>query len=295
MAPVARRLACAALLLAASCAPRATPAPRTPAPKSADAAPVLIEYVAIRQRWVEKVAPASLADVKAWSADPANASVVTGAFRHILIKADPSPQQRADAKKRADGILERVNKGEDFATLAKQLSEDPGSRERGGDYPATDVSRFVAPVREAFQALAPGAVVSAPVESKFGFHVIKKELPNDDDVESAYKQAKAPALERRLAEQILARFKSQPSGDARAIIADATLEVLGERAVSDAARPKSFVIEREHVDRARLPAAAKAALETFAQGAKAGEVLPSPAVDGETLVVARAVGAEGAP
>ena len=78
------------------------------------------------------------------------------------------------------------------------------------------------------------------------------------------------------------------STPARAAIAEAVQAVLGDRGASDANRPKAAVVDRERLKQVRLTAAAKAALETFAESAHPGDALPSPAVDGDTIVVARA-------
>src|SRR5439155_13510059 len=54
--------------------------------------------------------------------------------RHILISpADSSLEADATARKRAEDVLRRVRAGEDFATLAHQVSDDPPTREKGGD------------------------------------------------------------------------------------------------------------------------------------------------------------------
>ena len=65
--------------------------------------------------------------------------------------------------------------------------------------------------------------------------------------------------------------------------------MLGEKATADPDRPTASLVERDRLKQTRLPAAAKAAIETFAASAHAGDALPSPAVDGDTIVVARAV------
>jgi hypothetical protein len=103
-------------------------------------------------------------------------------------------------------------------------------------------------------------------------------------------KATATTLTRRLADEILARMRKKNT-ETRAAVADAALAVLGERAQSDPDRPQPIAIERELVARVHLPAAAKAALEAFARGAHEGDVLPSPAVDGDVVLVARALGA----
>lgn len=252
-----------------------------------EAPPLTIEYVVLRRRWVEKFVPTPAADVKTWSELPENAGTLPGSFRHILFKvaADAKEADKLAIKKKAQSSLDRIKRGDDFVKLAKQLSEDPGSRERGGEYPPDQVEKLVEPVRNAFHGLKPGDLAPDVVESKLGFHIIKKEKPTDDQVEKAYRRAKAPEVTKKLADDLLGRLKDK--APSRPAIADATQAVLGDRAVNDVDRPSSFVIDREHLTRAHLPAAAKAALETFANGAKPGELMNQPAVDGDVVVVAR--------
>jgi hypothetical protein len=80
--------------------------------------------------------------------------------------------------------------------------------------------------------------------------------------------------------------------DPRRAIAEAVEAVLGERATNDADRPSAVFVDRDRIKQVRLSAAAaKAALETFADGARAGDLFPSPAIDGDTVLVARALAA----
>src|SRR4030095_7039767 len=67
--------------------------------------------------------------------------------RHILIKAaqDASDEVKQAARARADAPLRRVRAGEDFALLARQNSEDPGSGRRGGDLGFNPRGRMVGP------------------------------------------------------------------------------------------------------------------------------------------------------
>jgi parvulin-like peptidyl-prolyl isomerase len=78
------------------------------------------------------------------------------------------------ARAKAEEILRRVRAGEDFAALAGQFSEDPGSRTRGGDLGWFGRGMMVKPFEEATFALKPGEV-SGIVESQFGYHIIKLE------------------------------------------------------------------------------------------------------------------------
>ena len=93
---------------------------------------------------------------------------------HILIrsgKSDP-PDARNAAKAKAEEILARVKKGEDFAALAKQYSQDSGSAQRGGDLGVFARGQMVPPFDAAAFALKPGEV-SGVVETDFGFQIIK--------------------------------------------------------------------------------------------------------------------------
>jgi peptidyl-prolyl cis-trans isomerase C len=82
--------------------------------------------------------------------------------RHIL------SENEDDAKKAAA----RVKGGEDFAKVAAELSNDPGSKGEGGDLGFFTKDRMVQPFAEAAFKLEPGQV-SEPVKSQFGWHVIK--------------------------------------------------------------------------------------------------------------------------
>jgi peptidyl-prolyl cis-trans isomerase C len=93
---------------------------------------------------------------------------------HILItvpeNADAAAKEAARAK--ATEILNQVKGGADFAELAKQHSQDPGSGPRGGDLDYFEHGQMVGPFEEAAFALAPGQT-SELVETRFGYHIIK--------------------------------------------------------------------------------------------------------------------------
>ena len=95
--------------------------------------------------------------------------------RHILIRVpqDVSPADDAKLKGKADGALKRAKQGEEFATLAKELSDD-GSKENGGDLGFFPRGRMAAAFEEAAFALQPGQT-SEIVRTQFGYHIIKVE------------------------------------------------------------------------------------------------------------------------
>lgn len=91
---------------------------------------------------------------------------------HILIKADMKDEAaKAEAKKKIEGILEKARAGEDFAALAKEYSEDPGSKDIGGEY-TFGRGKMVKPFEDTAFSLEVGKI-SDPVETTFGYHIIK--------------------------------------------------------------------------------------------------------------------------
>jgi peptidyl-prolyl cis-trans isomerase C len=92
---------------------------------------------------------------------------------HILIKVAPNASQadKDEAMKKIKEIQERINKGEDFAELAKTYSQCP-SAPNGGDLGYFTQGQMVKPFEDAAFSLAPGAV-SNIVETQFGYHLIK--------------------------------------------------------------------------------------------------------------------------
>jgi hypothetical protein len=81
---------------------------------------------------------------------------------HVLVKT----------KEEADAVLARIRGGEDFAAVAKEKSQDPGSAQNGGDLGCVAANLFVPEFEEAVKTLPVGQV-SDPVQTQFGFHVIK--------------------------------------------------------------------------------------------------------------------------
>ncbi len=83
--------------------------------------------------------------------------------RHILVKTE------AEAK----DIIAQLGKGGDFAKIAKEKSIDPGSKDKGGDLGWFSPATMVKPFSDAAAALQKGAVTASPVQTQFGWHVIK--------------------------------------------------------------------------------------------------------------------------
>jgi peptidyl-prolyl cis-trans isomerase C len=93
---------------------------------------------------------------------------------HILIKfdQDPTDEEKKEALKQIQAVKERADKGEDFAALAGELSDDPSAEKNAGDLGYFARGQMVPPFEEAAFAMEPGAI-SDVVETQFGYHIIK--------------------------------------------------------------------------------------------------------------------------
>jgi len=89
--------------------------------------------------------------------------------RHILISVG---KDDAAARKTAEDVLAQAKAGKDFAALAKQYSQDPGSAEKGGDLNWADRNQFVGPFSDALFSMNPGEL-RGPVKTQFGYHILR--------------------------------------------------------------------------------------------------------------------------
>ncbi len=96
--------------------------------------------------------------------------------RHILFRV-PNPSDEKASKEAEDkikAVIERAKKGEDFATLAKELTEDPAGRQDGGDLGYFTKDQMVPEFSAVAFKLDKGKM-SDPVKTQFGWHVLKVE------------------------------------------------------------------------------------------------------------------------
>lgn len=112
--------------------------------------------------------------------------------RHILVAAD-GERDLASARALAQSLYERIQAGEDFAALAAEFSDDDGSAAQGGDLGWAERGFFVGPFEEALFELEAGEV-SPPVETVFGFHVIRLDEVREGEL-PAFEEMRAELLE----------------------------------------------------------------------------------------------------
>ena len=96
--------------------------------------------------------------------------------RHILFRLpeDASEEQEAQAREKALKVLEEARGGADFAELAKEHSQEPGAKERGGDLGWFAKERMVPAFSEAAFSMEKGEIGDL-VRTRFGIHIIKVE------------------------------------------------------------------------------------------------------------------------
>jgi peptidyl-prolyl cis-trans isomerase C len=128
---------------------------------------------------------------------------------HILLTTkDPKtdqelPQAEKDAKrKKMEGLLKRAKAGEDFAKLAKEYSEDPGSKDKGGEYTFPKGQMMPEFESTAF-ALKPNEI-SDIITTPFGFHIIK--LSEHIPAKKVAFDKVAPRIKNHLAQQEVAQL-----------------------------------------------------------------------------------------
>ncbi len=98
----------------------------------------------------------------------------TMTFQQVVMFPQASDSSRVQARRLADSLLAQARTGADFAELAKRFSDDPGSKEKGGDLGWGRASDWVKDFADAVLYLRPNEI-SPIVETPYGFHIIKLE------------------------------------------------------------------------------------------------------------------------
>jgi peptidyl-prolyl cis-trans isomerase D len=138
--------------------------------------------------------------------------------RHILITvakgADAATENAARAK--AQDILKQLQSGAKFADLAKKYSDDPGSKDQGGELPMMPTSNLDPAYAKAAMALNPGQT-SGLVRSQFGYHIIQLEAKDAahtkplsevrDSIVAALESQKAASAAQNYANQLVAEAR----------------------------------------------------------------------------------------
>jgi parvulin-like peptidyl-prolyl isomerase len=146
------------------------------------------------------------ADVTARVMEQARLEVEKATVAHILVATEDE----------AKAVITRLDGGEEFAALAAELSTDPGSKDNGGIYEGITRGQFVPEFEKAmFEDLQPGETTKTPVQTQFGFHVIRlisretgpsmteeeANLAIEQEIPQVLQQARAEALQTLIEEE----------------------------------------------------------------------------------------------
>jgi len=152
--------------------------------------------------------------------------------RHILVRV-AKPQDDAAAKKKAEEIYEKLKNGADFAALAKQYSDDPGSQSTGGDLGLQEKGGFVQAFDDAVFSMQLHEL-HPPLKTEYGYHIIRLdeiEPAKQKSFEEARPELEAEyrrnAADRDFGEQQekLADLAFSQSGDLSALATSMKLEI----------------------------------------------------------------------
>lgn len=135
--------------------------------------------------------------------------------RHILVlvNKDATEEQRTEKKKIIDAALARIQKGEDFATVAKEVSEDPGSKLRGGELPPFPRGKMVPEFEKFAFSLQPGQM-SPVFATQYGYHfleVLGTEQPRTiafDEVKERIEQVLTTRKRQELGGQMVREYRN---------------------------------------------------------------------------------------
>ncbi len=188
---------------------------------------LLVETAQLRAESARKVTDADIAAEYQKNLDSYRKGEEVTA-RHILYKSDGTPAQDAAARAKAEAAVKKLKGGADFAALAKAESEDPGSKESGGDLGSFGRGRMVKEFEEAAFGANLGEVVG-PVKTPFGFHVVKVSARSAERVQPLFEVSatiraqleeqraadEARRLARELADRVVALGKKPSDDDLR--------------------------------------------------------------------------------
>jgi peptidyl-prolyl cis-trans isomerase D len=202
--------------------------------------------------------------------------------RHILLSTtNKNEAEKGAIRAKIEGLLKQVKAGGNFADLAKKNSEDPGSKEKGGDLGWVTKGQMVPPFEAAVFSLQPGQI-SGVVTTEYGFHIVKAEAREvarlkpieevrDDIIQNARRSMGSQKLQ-DTADQLYRELAKSPK-DANAIAAKFGAVVAGG-AVSTPNDPLALIGMNQDIANAMIQS-------------KAGQVTAArPSADGQRMVVA---------
>jgi peptidyl-prolyl cis-trans isomerase SurA len=189
----------------------------------------------------------------------------TVSFKQIVVAPQPTPAARQAAYARAESLLVQLQHGADFETLARRFSDDPTTKDRGGDLGWFRRGMMVPSFDRAAFALRPGEI-SSVVESPFGFHIIKVDRVLPSEIH-AFHILITPAID----SVDVARAGLRADSVAAALRAGAPFDSLAAL-YADTVEQK----EADRIERSRLPASYQVAFDAATVGQVLNPFLTDP-------------------
>ncbi|GGA01513.1 hypothetical protein GCM10008018_54740 [Paenibacillus marchantiophytorum] len=169
-----------------------------------------LQYFLVGNLTAQNVIKSSITDAQLKAKYEDSLKVDKNAFtiasvRHILIGLNAGTdtsktRTKEEALKIAKDVQQKLKNGEDFAKLAKEYSDDPGSKETGGLYADADVNQWVPEFKKA-TIEQPVGTVGEPVASQFGYHLIKVDSRSVKSFDAVKEQLRT-ALEQEQFQQL---------------------------------------------------------------------------------------------
>lgn len=125
-------------------------------------------------------------DIKKYYEQNINSFKTPEKFKVKYIFFDVQSEYEKSAKEKAKSLIKKLKEGVDFATLAKENSDDSGSKDKGGDLGFFKKGVMVKEFEDTAFNLKAGEITSEPVKTQFGFHIIKVEEKKDNEVKAKH-------------------------------------------------------------------------------------------------------------
>lgn len=182
--------------------------------------------------------------------------------RHILLRVPPDADaaKEDESRARTAAILERLKNGEDFAAVAKAVSEDPSNKDRGGDLGFFTRGQMEESFETAAFSLKDGEI-SDLVRTRYGFHILRVEehrperrLPLEEVRESIVQTLRV--------ERARAQARDSSFADSQAALAGKPLEEIVQTRHLELHSPPPFAENENVVGLPHLPELVKSVFET---------------------------------
>jgi peptidyl-prolyl cis-trans isomerase SurA len=185
----------------------------------------------------------------------------TVSLQQVIVSPEPSDSARARAIRTAEDVLKQLATGADFEVLAKRYSDDPGTKEQGGDLGWFKQGRMVKEFEDVVFRMRPGQT-SGIVKSPFGYHIIKLEK-----VRGPERQARHILIKPAIDSLDVQRARQRADSVAGAVRGGANVTALAK---AYGTQPAEAEVARIPID--RLPPSYTAALQDAQPGAVVGPI-----------------------